>query len=483
MPLFAVYGTMRDLYIDGQWCDTTGHSGIEVTSPIDDSELATVPAGTPEDVERAVAAAERATTPLQEMTPRERADALDDVADFLAARADDVAEDMVREVGKPLSEARAEVDGGVHSARAYGEDVVRLFGEVTTSTTPDRLNITRREPYGPTAVITPWNYPFEIPMGHLCAAVAVGNPVVWKPAAATSLTGYHIAEAFAASPFPEGAFNLVTGRGSTIGPAMVEHPAVRLVAFTGSTGVGQGIAASAAGHSAECLLEMGGKDPVLVFDDADVAAAAEHIVFGSNYNCGQSCSGTERVLATPGVHDDLVAAVAEKTAALTVGNPMDADTDVGPPINDDVRETVREQVGEAVDAGARVVAGGEVGERYVDPTVLADVDPSMAVAREETFGPVTPILEVADYDEALAVANDSRFGLQSAVFTESLDRALRAVDDIEAGGVVVNGTNNAWEHQLPFGGIKESGSGGRFKGTWHLESMTTTKAVAIHYSE
>ncbi|NHN49344.1 aldehyde dehydrogenase [Halostella sp. JP-L12] len=474
---------MRDLYIDGQWRGSDSQNSIQVTSPFDDTVLAEVPASTVSDVKEAVAAAGRAADPLQKMTAEERANALSDIADHLANRADEISDSLAKEVGKPISEAQAEVDGGVHSARAYGEDAIRLFGEVTTSTTPNRLNLTRREPYGPTAIITPWNYPFEIPMGHLCGAIAVGNPVVWKPAAETSLTGYYIAEAFAESPLPDGAFNLVPGHGSTVGPAMVEHSDIRLVAFTGSTSVGQEIAVTAAGHSAECLLEMGGKDPVLVFDDADVDTAAEHVVFGSNYNCGQSCSGTERVLATPGIHDNLVEAVTKKTAALTMGDPLDADTDIGPPINDDVRETVREQITEAVNAGARVVTGGEVGDRFVEPTVLADVKASMAVAREETFGPVTPILEVADYDEALAVANDSRYGLQSAVFTDSLQRAHRAADDLEAGGVVINGTNNAWEHQLPFGGVKESGSGGQFKGKWHLESMTTTKAVAINYSE
>jgi acyl-CoA reductase-like NAD-dependent aldehyde dehydrogenase len=474
---------MRDLYIDGQWHEPDDHAAIEVTSPVDDAVLTTIPAGTERDVANGVEAAKRASDELAGMTAAERAEALTAVADHLRERADELAETLAREVGKPLSEAHAEVDGGIHSARAYGEDALRLFGDVTTSTTSDRLNLTRREPYGPTGVITPWNYPFEIPMGHLCAAIAVGNPVVWKPAAETSLIGYHIAEAFAESPLPDGSFNLVPGRGSTVGSALVEHPAIRLVAFTGSTGVGQGIAASAAHHSAECLLEMGGKDPVLVFDDADIEAAADHVVFGSNYNCGQSCSGTERVLATPGIYDELVAAVAEKTAALTVGDPLDPETNIGPPVNDDVRETVREQVADAVADGATVEAGGEVGERYIDPTVLSGVRPSMTVAREETFGPVTPILEVADYDEAIAVANDSRYGLQSAVFTDSVDRALRAADDIEAGGVVVNATNNAWEHQLPFGGIKESGSGGQFKGTWHLESMTTTKAMAIDYGD
>lgn len=472
---------MRDLYIDGEWTPSAGSDAVVVHSPIDDATLDEIPLGTEADVERAVDAAAGAAPKLERMTPYERAEALNEVADALDARLGDVAETLAREVGKPISEAQAEVEGGIASGRAYGEDAIRLFGEVTNSEQRDRHTYTKREPYGPTAVITPWNYPFEIPMGHLCGAVAVGNPVVWKPATATALTGYHIAEAFAESSLPDGAFNFLPGNGSTVGTELVEHGAVRLVAFTGSTGVGQGIAASAARHSAECLLELGGKDPVLVLDDADIEAAAEAIVFGSNYNCGQSCSGTERVIATTAVYDELVAAIAEGTATLTVGDPLDPETDVGPPINDDTRETVREHVADALEKGATLEVGGEVGERYCDPTVLSDVTPAMRVASAETFGPVTPILEVGDTDEAVRVANDSRYGLQAAVFTESIRTAHDVVDRLDAGGVVVNGTNNAWEHNLPFGGYKESGSGGRFKGKWHLESMSQVKAVAVNH--
>jgi acyl-CoA reductase-like NAD-dependent aldehyde dehydrogenase len=474
---------MRDLFIDGEWRGSTGEDALTVASPIDDETVGTVPAGTADDVETAVAAAESAFSDLRDMTVHKRAEAVEVAMAALEERSEAVAETTTRETGKPLEESRTEVESGIHSGRGYGEDAKRLFGEVTPSTMHDRHNWTQREPYGPTAVITPWNYPFEIPLGHLSAALVAGNSVVWKPAGLTSLTGHHIAEALAEAPLPDGAFNFVTGAGSTVGSAMVEHEAIRLVAFTGSTGVGQYIGAAAAERSAECLLELGGKDPVLVLDDADVQAAADAIVFGSNYNCGQSCSGTERVIATEGVYDDLIGAVTERTAALTVGDPMDPETDVGPPINDDVRETVREQVADAEAAGARVTAGGEVGERYCDPTVVADATPEMAVASEETFGPVTPILEVADLDEAIGVANDSPYGLQSAVFTESLRKAHRAVDELQAGGVMVNSTNNFWEHQLPFGGYKQSGSGGRFKGKWHLESMTQVKAVAIDYGE
>jgi len=473
---------MDGLYIDGEWRESSERP-VDATSPVDGSTLGSIPRATADDVDAAVAASVEVADRLRAANVYERADAVRAAMDALEADSEAIVETMAAEVGKPLAEAREELESAIHSGRSYAEDAVRLFGEVTPSQFEDRHNFTRREPYGPAAVVTPWNYPLEIPTDHLSAALVTGNPVTWKPASAASLTAAHVARAFAAAPLPDGAFNFLPGSGGTVGTALSEHGAVRLVAFTGSTAVGQRIAADAAGRSAHAVLEMGGKDPVLVLDDADLDGAAEAIVMGSNYNCGQSCSGTERVIVTEAVYDDVVERVTERTAALTVGDPREESTDVGPPINDDVRETVGEQIDDAVAAGARVTTGGSVGDRYCEPTVVADVTPDMLVATEETFGPVTPIMRVADLEEAIAVANDTRYGLQAAVFTESLQRAHRAVNELRAGGVVVNGTNNAWEHQLPFGGFKQSGSGGEYKGKWHLEAMTQVKSVAIDYGE
>jgi acyl-CoA reductase-like NAD-dependent aldehyde dehydrogenase len=473
---------MEALYVDGEWREPPTDPTV-VRSPVDDAVLGSVPTGTTDHVDAAVGATVETATEFRELNVYERADAVTAAMDALEDRSEEVAETMAREVGKPVGEAREEVESAVYSGRSYAEDAVRLFGEVTPSQFEDRHNFTRREPHGPAAVVTPWNYPLEIATDHLSAALVTGNPVTWNPASEATLTASHVAEAFAGTDLPDGAFNFVPGSGSTVGAALVEHEDVRLVAFTGSTEVGQRIAATAARRSAEALLELGGKDPVLVLDDADVDRAADAIVVGSNYNCGQSCSGTERVIATEAVYDDVVAAVSERTASLTAGDPLEADTDVGPPINDDVRTTVREHVADARKAGARVTAGGAVGERYCEPTVLADVTPDMRVATEETFGPVTPILRVPDTAAAIKVANDTRYGLQAAVFTASLRRAHRAIDGLRSGGVVVNGTNNVWEHQLPFGGFKESGSGGEYKGRWHLEGMTQVKSVSIDYGE
>ncbi|MFB6250783.1 MAG: aldehyde dehydrogenase [Halobellus sp.] len=473
---------MRRLYINDEWIEPESGQ-INPTSPVDGSALETVAAGTPAHVDDAVEATVDASDTLREMNVHRRAEAINAAMDAIENRTDEIVSTMTVEVGKTTSEAREEVESAIRSGREYAADAVRLCGEVTRSQYDDRHNFTRREPYGPTGVITPWNYPFEIPTDHLSAALVTGNPVTWNPASAAALTATHIAGAFAETSLPDGAFNFIPGSGGTVGAALSGHPAVRLLAFTGSTEVGQRIAATAAERSAECLLELGGKDPVLVLDDADVSRAADAIVLGSNYNCGQSCSGTERVIATESIYDELVAAVTARTEELTVGDPRDAETDVGPPINDDIRETTERQITAAVEAGARVTTGGSIGDRYIEPTVLADVAPEMQAATEETFGPLTPLISVADREEAVAVANDTRYGLQAAVFTESLQDAHRVIDGLQSGGVVVNGTNNFWEHQLPFGGFKQSGSGGEYKGRWHLESMTQVKAVAIDYGD
>lgn len=473
---------MEPLYINGEWIEPDS-GRIRATSPIDGSTLGTVAAGSEAHVDDAVRATVEASDALRELNVHQRAEAIETAMDVLEDRLEEIVSTMTEEVGKTTSEAREEVESAVRSGREYAADAVRLTGEVTRSQYDDRHNFTRREPHGPAGVITPWNYPFEIPTDHLSAALVTGNPVTWNPASEAALTATHIAAAFASTSLPDGAFNFVPGAGGTVGAALSGHQDVRLLAFTGSTAVGQQIAATAATRSAECLLELGGKDPVLVLDDADISRAADAIVLGSNYNCGQSCSGTERVIATESIYDELVAAVTARTEELTYGDPRDAETDVGPPINDDVRETTERQITEAVEAGARVTAGGSVGDRYIEPTVLADVAPEMRAATEETFGPLTPLISVADREEAVRVANDTRYGLQAAVFTESLQDAHRVIDGLQSGGIVVNGTNNFWEHQLPFGGVKQSGSGGEYKGRWHLESMTQRKSVAIDYSD
>ncbi|AEN06736.1 aldehyde dehydrogenase [Halolamina sp.] len=473
---------MRELYIDGEWVEAESSEGIDVVSPVSGEVIDTVPDANGADVAKAVAAADRAQQELREMTAFERAAVLDEVTEYFEEHEDEIARGITEEEGKPLHESYDETDYVINSSDDYGHDGIRLFGDVVPSQHRDRFAYTQYEPYGPCAVISPWNFPLEVPGGSIYAAIASANPVVFKPAEETPLTAYHIAKAFAQSSIPDGAFNLVTGAGGT-GANLVGDERIRLIAFTGSTAVGQEIAKTAAERNAQCLLEMGGKDPIVVLDDADVDHAAESIVAGSNWNAGQVCCGTERVIATEGVHDDLVEAVVEKTDELVVGDPFEEGTDVGPMVSDRIQQKAHEHVDAALEGGATLLTGGSNDGLYYDPAVLSDVTSEMAIARDETFGPVTPIIEASDYEEAISIANDSEYGLQAAVFTDSLERAHDAANRIQAGGVFINETNNYWERLLPFGGYKSSGSGGRYGSKWHLEAMTQVKSVMMNYGD
>ncbi|KZN23060.1 aldehyde dehydrogenase [Haladaptatus sp. R4] len=473
---------MRQLYIDGEWVDAASNEGIDVDSPVTGEVIDTVPSASVQDVRTAVDAARRAERELEEMTAFERAAVLDEVTDYFEAHEDEIAELITREEGKPLHESYEETEYVIESSDDYGHDAIRLFGDVVPSEFRGRFAYTQREPYGPCAVISPWNFPLEVPGGSIYSAIATANPVVFKPAEETPLTAYHIAEAFDQSSLPNGAFNLITGAGET-GAELVGHQDIRLIAFTGSTEVGQQIAKTAAERNAQCLLEMGGKDPILVLDDADVDHAAESIVVGSNWNAGQVCCGTERIITTEGVHDALVEAVVEKTEALTLGDPFEEGTDMGPMVSERIQQKVKDHVDSAVHQGAQLLAGGDTDGLFYTPTVLDDVTEEMDIATEETFGPVSPVIRVDDYKEAIEVANRSPYGLQAAIFTDSLERAHDAANRLKAGGVFVNETNNYWERLLPFGGYGNSGSGGRYGSKWHLESMTQTKAVMMNYKD
>jgi acyl-CoA reductase-like NAD-dependent aldehyde dehydrogenase len=473
---------MRELYIDGEWVEADSDAGIDVVSPVSGEVIDTVPDANATDVAKAVAAADRAQQELREMTAFERAAVLDEVTEYFEEHEDEIARGITEEEGKPLHESYDETEYVISSSDDYAHDGIRLFGDVVPSEHRGRFAYTQPEPYGPCAVISPWNFPLEVPGGSIYSAIASANPVVFKPAEETPLTAYHIAEAFAQSSLPDGAFNLVTGEGAT-GAELVGDERIRLIAFTGSTAVGQEIAKTAAERNAQCLLEMGGKDPIIVLDDADIEHAAASIVAGSNWNAGQVCCGTERVIVTEGAHDALVDEVVKQTEELVVGDPFEEGTDVGPMVSDRIQQKAREHVEDATAQGATVETGGTTDGLYYDPAVLTGVTGEMAIARDETFGPVTPVIEVDDYEEAIRVANDSPYGLQAAIFTDSLERAHDAANRIQAGGVFVNETNNYWERLLPFGGYKESGSGGRYGSKWHLEAMTQTKSVMMNYTD
>jgi acyl-CoA reductase-like NAD-dependent aldehyde dehydrogenase len=472
---------MEELYIDGEWVESASTSSIEVVSPIDGEQLGVVPDANADDVDSAVEATVAAERELQEMTAFERAAILESATEYLKDHEDEIAEQISREEGKLLQQAREETQFVIESAEDYIAEAIRMFGDVVPSQHRDRFAYTTRVPYGPCAVISPWNFPLEVPQGNIFAAIATGNPVTLKPSPETPLVAYRFAEAFDQSNLPEGAFNLVTG-GAETGEQLVSHPDIRLIGFTGSVETGKKVQKAAAENNARCHLELGGKDPILVLDDANVDHAVESILVGSYANAGQVCCGTERVIATESVYEEVVEKLTSGTADLTVGNPLDEETDVGPMISDRIQEKVRDHLEDARSKGATVTTGGERDGLYHEPTVLKDVTEDMKIATDETFGPVTPVLEAEDYKDAIEIANRSKYGLQAAVFTESLQLAHDAADRLKAGGVMINETDNYWERMLPFGGMNGSGNDARVLGRWHLEAMTQNKSVMINYN-
>lgn len=472
---------MRDLYIGGEWTDATADASIDVTSPSTGNRevVDTVPDGSAGDVAAAIEAAQSAYDELRERSVYDRVEIIESVATYLDDHREAIAETMTREEGKPLAESRTEVTYTVESAPYHAHDAIRLFGDVVPAERSGRFAFTKHVPYGPAAIVTPWNFPLELPAENVFAAVLAGNPVVAKPAEETPLSAYYLAEAFDAVDCPDGTFNLVTG-GAETGAALVGDPDVRLVSFTGSVEAGREVARNAAGNMAHLHLELGGKDPVLVFGDADLDWAADRIVFGSNANAGQVCCGTERVIVTADVHDELVDRVRERTEALRVGDPFDEATDVGPMVAERIQRTVVEHVEAATADGARLLTGGAVDGLFFEPAVVDGVTSDMALAQEETFGPVTPFVEAADLDEAVAIANRTRYGLQAAVFTRDVQTAFEAIDRIEAGGVFVNESDNYWQTGLPFGGHRQSGTGrvGNL-----VEEFTQNKSALINYAD
>ncbi|EAR51296.1 succinate-semialdehyde dehydrogenase (NADP+) [Oceanicola granulosus HTCC2516] len=452
-------------------------------SPASGQPIGTLPRSSREDAQRAVAAARDAQAGWAEVSVWERADACLRIAAELEARRERVADMLVLEQGKPRAEAEGEVGAAVAGFRLAAEEVRQLGGETIPTEDGGKLALTIRQPRGVFAVVTPWNFPINIPVEYLGPAIASGCAVVWTPAPTTAFCAIELAEAIEAAGLPAGVVNLVIGEGPVVGDEIVSHPGTDGIGFTGSTATGQRIAERGAGK--QMLLELGGNGPVIVFDDADLDRAAEAAAAAAFLNAGQVCSATERVL----VHRDVVDAFADKVAriakAKVLGDPAARETQMGPLNNAQVAQKTREHVEDALNHGATLLAGGrsrdDLGsELFYEPTVLTGVTADMRINREETFGPVVPILAFDSDDEALALALDNDYGLTSSVFTRDLGRALRFGKSLRSGIVNVNEAPSYWELHLPFGGGAGRKSGtGRIGGRHTLEAMTVIKTIVL----
>ena len=455
-----------EMLVGGSWVD--GDERRDVIHPYDGRTVGSIPLASAEDTEAAVDAAHEA---WQESTlsAYERYELLSHTADSLEEESEEMARLLTSEQGKPLSEARGEVDRAIQTLRLSAEEAKRLFGEYVPMDAQkgfDRSHaFTQRESLGVVAAITPFNFPLNLMVHKVGPAIAAGNAVVGKPASNTPLCSIklfeYLEEAREEVGAPEGLVNVVTGSGSSVGEVFLNHEAVEAISFTGSTGVGKHIADNAGMR--EVTLELGGNDPTIVWEDTDIEEAATKVVGGACSNAGQVCNSVERVIVPERIEDEVVDALVDAAEELTVGDPFDDDTDVASMVDDDQFETVVDIFEATVDAGATVECGGgyggDLGERVFVPTVLSGVTPDMSAAKEETFGPLVPVIAVEDFDEAIEEANNTEYGLEAGLFTQDIDRAKRAANEIEAGGVNVNTVSGFRTDHMPYGGFKDSGVG------------------------
>ena len=469
---------MRPLLIDGEWVETG--SEIEVRSPYDGSLVGSVPACSQPDVDRAMAAATRA---LEEVAfpLHERVALLDRAAVALRERSEELARTIAAEAAKPLKTARVEAARAVDTFATAAAEARRLAGEMVpvdaVASGAGRVAFTLRVPVGVVAAISPFNFPLNLVAHKLAPAIAAGCPVVLKPASQTPLSALALAALLVECGLPAGWLNVVTGGGGTVGEALVTHPGVAYVSFTGSPDVGWAMVAKA--PRAKVRLELGSNSPLLVAASGDWRTAAEKTAVAAFSHAGQSCISTQRVYVHRSVHDAFVADLVPRVEALRVGDPLDEATDVSALISRADTERVRAWVAEAEEGGAKVVCGGILENGVLRPTVLTGVTRDMKVVCEEVFGPVVTVTAFDDFGEALAAANDSRFGLQAGVFTADLGEALRAARTLRYGGVLVNEVPTWRADPQPYGGVKDSGNT-REGPRYVIEEMTEPRLVVLH---
>jgi acyl-CoA reductase-like NAD-dependent aldehyde dehydrogenase len=474
-------------YLAGEWVASAANGWHPDVNPSTGNEiLAEVPDGGPAVVDRAAAAAQAAFRSWASLPGAQRANVLYQTAQVLAERRQELGLLVAQEVGKPIGEAIQEVDRGVVILRYFAGEAVHPLGSVIPAQQAGSLQFTLRQPLGPVAVISPWNFPVAIPLWKIAPALAFGNTVIWKPAEVASAVATSLVQAFAAAGLPAGVLNLVLGKGSTTGSPLVAHTGVRAITFTGSNAVGMGIAEIAAKRNIKYQLEMGGKNATIVLADADLDQAARLIASGAMRYAGQKCTATSRTIVAEAVLEPFLERLKAVTSTLPLGPATDAATAIGPLIAPDAVERVRGYAMSGAASGTLIMGGKAPEEErfgqgfFFEPTILVGVPSDAPVAQEEVFGPLLVVQPARSLEDAIALANGTSYGLSVSLFTRNLNAILAYLPTIECGMVRVNGDTTGVDPHAPFGGMRNSSSHSREQGPAAIEFFTEIKTVQIN---
>ncbi len=467
------------MYIGGEWVDSASGKTREVLYPYTLEALWEVPEGVEEDVDRAVGAALKAWESWATKRITERIDYLRAALKLLEGKREEMAEITVKEGGHTISVARWFFDSALTRFRAAIEAAPQFYGETIPSST-GRFSFTIKQPVGVVGAIVPWNVPLTMAIVKIAPALLMGNTLVLKPSAETPISALELAKIFEVVNLPEGVLNVVTGSGSVVGRRLVEHPEVSKISFTGGTATGRDIAERAGRTLKKLTLELGGSDPVIICEDADIDWATDAVVYGRFYHQGQICISSKRVILLEKIADEFKEKMLEKTKQLKIGDPMDPKTQIGPLINKEQLEKVDEQVRESIKMGANLLCGGKYEKLVYEPTILDSCTTEMPCCKEECFGPVAPLIVAPDLDAAIKVANETIYGLSAGVFTQDLSKAMTVITKIQSGSVHVNECSLHIDPLAPFGGVKASGIGKELGGHYAFEEYTTTKWATIN---
>jgi len=477
--------------IDGEWVESSTGETFENRNPADTRDVVGIfQKSGKEDADAAVDAARRAFVKWRLVPAPRRAEIIFRAAEMLAERKEDFSRDMTREMGKILKETRGDVQEAVDTAYYMAGEGRRLFGPTTPSELPNKFAMAVRQPLGVCAMITPWNFPMAIPSWKLLPALVCGNTCVIKPAQDTPLSTFNLVRVLTDAGVPKGVINIVTGFGAEAGAPLLENPEVRAVSFTGSSAVGRTIGTTSAKSFKHCSLELGGKNPMIVLDDANLDLAIEGALWGGFGTTGQRCTATSRIIVQKGVYHDFVHRLVERARKLRVGNGLDETIEMGPAINERQLISDLQYVDVGKTEGAKLQCGGNRIDKgdykhgfFMEPTIFTDVDPKMRIAQEEIFGPVVSIIPCENFEDAVLIANNIEYGLSSAIYTRDVNKAFTAMRDLYAGITYINAPTIGAEVHLPFGGVKATGNGHREGGIGAIDFYTEWKSVYVDYSD